>query len=180
MAAPQNLRRRAVLPGGPGNGISGGYEGGAAMPDDDMTPKGSISRRTALKGLAAGTAIAWTVPIVTTVESRAAAASNPVSQFICGTPGACGTFVACGSGGDCICAGNTAFGSLCVHGTTACADLVACNSDLTCADGVSLCVVDSCCGTPLCVPPSDWCAATGAAPRSAPTGSGPTLGSRAA
>jgi hypothetical protein len=151
------------------------------MPDEEEQRPRTISRRTTLKGVAAGTAIAWTAPILMSIESKAAAASNPVSEFICGTPGSCDNFASCGDPSlECVCAGNTSFGSLCVEASTPCAGLADCNSDLTCSDGISICVVNSCCVRAVCVPPTFFCAAATGAPRRGATPGGPTIASRAA
>jgi len=94
----------------------------------------------------------------------------------------CGTFIPCSSGNpDCVCVttqSGTTTGGLCVPGSTACAGLLPCDA----ATGAGcppdqLCAVNTCCGSPVCVPVSLTCTLT-SSPAPQAQGGGPTLGHR--
>lgn len=117
---------------------------------DDRRP----GRRAVIKGAAAGAIGVWSVPVVTSFTSPAFAAGsagnpNPECQ------GAnCATFIPCSSDNpDCVCTTTSSGGGFCVPGSTSCAVVGDCsgpNAD-QCPPG-SVCVVDTCCGRPVCVP----------------------------
>ena len=89
----------------------------------------------------------------------------------------CSTFVACDSTNpDCVCTTLFNGGGLCVPGSTSCVSLAACSADGGCPDG-SLCAVNTCCGTPVCIPVDLECSGSGATFRSF-SSDGPTIGGR--
>lgn len=112
--------------------------------DQDGTHPG-WSRRTVLKGAAAGTAL-WAVPSVTSLATRASAASAQpcAAAFVCGD-----NELLCG-GDQCLCIGTTS-------GAIVCSDLFAscggaCQSDTDCGPN-EVCQNDhsGCCGQ-VCIP----------------------------
>jgi len=80
----------------------------------------------------------------------------------------CTNFIPCNAGGSCASSGvcgalsddgvtNNA-GGLCVDGSTSCAALIECPNGVSdCPTDGSLCFIDSCCGSPVCVPPAAFC-----------------------
>lgn len=112
-------------------------------------------RRTVIKGAAAGAVGVWALPVVTSFTSPAYAAGSAGNPHPECQGAECGNFKNCSStSDDCLCFTTSSGGGLCFPGLTLCADLVACsgpNQD-QCPSG-SLCVVRSCCGYPICVPP---------------------------
>jgi hypothetical protein len=111
-------------------------------------------------------AVAWVTPVVTSLNTPAFAASGPTGG--CSDPGTCDPgFTQC-VGADCFCF-KTATGGVC--GSLAfCSDLTECGTNGECRAGF-VCVIESCCGTPVCVP---VCGSAGQGLRKA-AGSGPTL-----
>lgn len=95
---------------------------------------------------------------------------------------ACGTFVPCNEPTSCpspVCAAVAEGGGVCVEGSTSCGGLQACpGGTADCTEEGALCVVDTCCGGPVCVPPSTFCEQDGAPGGTAPVvpSEGPTLG----
>jgi hypothetical protein len=96
----------------------------------------------------------------------------------------CATFTTCNEGGSCgsngVCGSTAEGGGLCVDRTTSCGGLTGCpNGSSDCAPG-DICVVDSCCFTPVCVPSSTFCSdpAAGftALRQASPTTPGATIG----
>ena len=91
--------------------------------------------------------------------------SNPDPECAAAT---CFNYIPCNAGGSCDSTGvcgalsddgvtNNA-GGLCVDGTTQCAGLIGCPNGVSdCPADGSLCFIDSCCGSPVCVPPSAFC-----------------------
>jgi hypothetical protein len=92
----------------------------------------------------------------------------------------CLTFTTCKPGSSCgdagVCMTTAEGGGLCVDRATPCPGLVSCpNGTSDCPPG-EICGVDTCCGDPVCVPPSAFCRDAG--PMNAPTATtGPTIGS---
>jgi hypothetical protein len=73
----------------------------------------------------------------------------------------CANFTTCNAGGSCgssgVCGSTAEGGGLCVDGATSCGGLTACpNGSSDCSAG-DLCFVDSCCGSPVCVPNNRFC-----------------------
>jgi hypothetical protein len=69
------------------------------------------------------------------------------------TGATCATFTPCASGNlDCVCAGTPAGGGICVPGSTPCGGLTLCGPapEFACPTN-EVCVVDTCCGEPVCV-----------------------------
>jgi hypothetical protein len=106
--------------------------------DEEGTGRGSITRRTALKGIAAGTAIAWTVPAVMSFQSVAAAASAPgASGCVTCDAVACEGDTRCGPPGIvCFCSNtNGGTGACGCLDASAICPLPACATDADCASG---------------------------------------------
>jgi len=133
------------------------------------------SRREVLKkaGIAAG--IAWTAPVLFSFETPAGASAGSGSPTTTTTTtistgctgGTCGHLAGCSPNADCVCVQGSVLSGICLPGSLDCAALDLCNPDLSCPPG-SECVVDSCCGDPVCVPLSfaDQCP-PGSSPRGA-------------
>lgn len=129
----------------------------------EETPETSgIDRRSLIKKAAVGTAVVWTAPVVASFTTPAAAAGSGGPNPEC-RGATCGNFIACAEDPDCVCGTTAQGGGVCLDGTILCDNLVACTADNTCEDPNSVCFVGSCCGDPVCVPTSDFCApSTGA------------------
>lgn len=73
----------------------------------------------------------------------------------------CLTFTTCNEGGSCnlsgVCGSIAEGGGLCTDGSTVCAGLVLCPGGTSDCPASSICMVDSCCGDPVCVPSSQFC-----------------------
>ena len=71
----------------------------------------------------------------------------------------CGNLLPCNEPNSCptpLCFTTAEGGGLCAEGSTACAGLLPCQGTGDCPPG-SICVVRSCCGDPVCVPPEAFC-----------------------
>ena len=131
-------------------------QGGAVMPDD-VTPNG-MDRRRMLKQVGLGAAIVWTAPVISSIESRAAAASAP-GGGTCKRVSCCdGTNnpVGCAGTPADICAGPTLGQCFCgqaTEGQCVClldtSDFSSCTSSADCGPGRAC--VDTCLGT-VCLP----------------------------
>jgi len=94
----------------------------------------------------------------------------------------CENFIPCEPAGGCvmpICATIAEGGGVCVEGTTPCNSVDSCTSSDDCPDG--FCVVETCCGEPVCAPSYIWCVnipETAAATSVLLTDEVPTLGSK--
>jgi hypothetical protein len=116
---------------------------------DEVTTN-EVSRRSALKRLGAGAAVAWSVPTLLSLNAVASASPVPHPECVGAT---CATFIACSSANpDCVCV-TTDDGGFCVPGSTSCAGLAPCpgGTSAECPSG-SHCAVDTCCGSGVCVP----------------------------
>lgn len=142
------------------------------------------TRRSIVK---AGGAIAFTAPIVAAsislADLEASAPEEKKPRPISGNPdpgcrgATCATFIPCGPGGA-VCASTSSSGGFGVGGNTACSGLADCpDGQSDCGRG-ELCVVNSCCNRPVCVPRSagDNCLSGATAPAFGRP-SGPTIGS---
>ena len=89
-------------------------------------------------------------------------AAGDVCSAACTCPGpnpecagsVCGAFVPCNPGTACedpVCASTAEGGGACIEGTIVCEDLADCTATADCPDG-GPCVVDTCCGRPVCIP----------------------------
>jgi hypothetical protein len=94
----------------------------------------------------------------------------------------CFNFTGCNQGGSCsssgVCGSTAEGGGLCVDGNTACEGLRACNNGSSDCDPGDICIVNSCCTRPVCVPQARFCSMSpapraAAEPMSVPPG--PTL-----
>lgn len=142
----------------------------------------SPDRRTVIKGAAAGMAAVWTVPIVssfTTPAMAAGSAGNPNPEC---TGANCATFTpGCSTASaDCVCTSTATGGGFCVPGGTSCgAGSGACPGGQGDCQAGELCLVDTCCGGPVCIPINLGCppsaAGAGATGTYVPAGSG-TIG----
>ena len=97
----------------------------------------------------------------------------------CSNPQTCETFLFdCNPQGGCVlpvCASIIEGGGLCVEGATPCAGLATCSSNSDCPS--DRCLIDTCCGVPVCVPTASFCDDLG--PSSLPMNGGfiePTIG----
>jgi hypothetical protein len=123
-----------------------------------------ISRRKALKRVAAGTAVAWSAPILTSLSTPASARHlysecaghelvdcDPTTVQECNGP-PCPTF------GPCACVATTEGGSACINNWI-CDSRGTCNSSADCPNAGDVCVPGSgsCCGTNQCAPPCGTC-----------------------
>ena len=110
-------------------------------------------RRAVIKGAAAGAVGVWTLPVVTSFTSPAAAAGsagNPHPECVGAT---CGNFKNCSSTDpNCLCFSTSDGGGVCFRGDTFCVDFAQCVTSSDCPTG-SVCVVNSCCGYGICVTP---------------------------
>ncbi|MEW5875806.1 MAG: hypothetical protein AB1752_11585 [Candidatus Zixiibacteriota bacterium] len=93
----------------------------------------------------------------------------------------CGSYLPCNEPNDCsdpVCATTSAGGGVCVEGSTPCASLFPC-VDGNCPPGY-ICIVNSCCVDPVCVPESAFCEqlppGSQRTPQPPRTDDGPTLG----
>lgn len=128
---------------------------------------GGFSRRTMLKGIGAGTAIAWAAPALTTVGGRVMAQTSPACTDCAVGGNDCGGQTPCGDG--CTCLRRTGQRGCFCHEPISCGDprVVACTTDATCPAGWSC--TSSCCGSDLCHPP---CGATLGAQAAGPKSTG--------
>ncbi|MCW2621582.1 MAG: hypothetical protein JWL64_1184 [Frankiales bacterium] len=148
---------------------------------------GGHTRRTVIRGAAAGLAGAWAVPVITSFTSPAMAAGSvppPDDPNPECSGSSCANFIPCSSNADCVCGTTATGGGFCIPGTSACGSLTTCGAGNVCGPD-QVCLIDTCCGRPVCIPiaANQGCppsAPAGAAARSAPvervsTGAG-TLG----
>lgn len=116
---------------------------------DQRSPGRSITRRTMLKRIGAGTAIAWSAPILTSLRTPAFAQYGEVCE-LCGCLNEPGALV-CGqtpSGDDCVCARTSDRARcVCVQNDT----IAPCEAGDTCPAGqICVCLTDT--DATWCVP----------------------------
>lgn len=145
---------------------------------DEVVRREDVSRRSVIKRIGAGAAIAWSAPVLQSIAAPAFAQYGPDPEC---APAQCGTFVECSSANpDCVCISCEQGGGVCVPGSTSCASLTRCNSQADCPSD-SCCTHNSCCGgnPGVCVPFSlrDQCKDTAPASRRS-SSRGPTIASR--
>jgi hypothetical protein len=135
-----------------------------------------ISRRSAIKRIGVVGAVAWSAPVLSSMSAPAFAQGGSGPNPEC-AGASCTTFIPCSSGNpDCVCTTVFGGGGFCVPGSTSCGVTGPCGPAGECPDG-NLCVVDTCCGEPVCVPISLECeAGTGAAASARPSSGPGTLG----
>lgn len=128
---------------------------------------GGLSRRSMIKRLGAGAAVAWTAPALLSVNSSASASPACAGDdWLCGDP-----FTECGTGPDgqiCIC-DTTVEGATFCWQDTSCGSSPACNSSADCPPGWAC--VTSCCGT-SCLPACGTVQAAGSLDANGPTALG--------
>jgi hypothetical protein len=128
------------------------------MSDEDAVESTrGVSRRTALKGIGAGAAVAWTAPTLLSLSASGAAAGSAVPCQDCTNGGAaCEGIFACGNPGpgeECNCWVRADGNGNCCGGfgiNHQCSPANACGPNLSCPPGY-VCIA-SCCGN-ACVAP---------------------------
>ena len=124
----------------------------------DAEKRGEISRRTALKRMATGAAIAWSAPILTSLRTPAFATNGSPVCASCEGPLCSGAIPVCGQGADgfaCICVETVRGDCACINNFDACGLGDECSSDAGCPSDWR-CFLDQCCASPavgLCGPP---------------------------
>ncbi len=145
------------------------------MGEESFEAQSGLSRRELLKRMAAGSAIAWTAPVVSTFNSPAFAAGvvSPVCPecevgnfggFACGAGCTCQEIVRDGVGtGECFC-----------HQVISCGDprVVPCASDADCTEPGWRCTSNACFPEGGCVPPCGTQMAGAALDRAGATSAG--------
>jgi len=134
--------------------------------DDEQVTSG-ISRRSALKRIGAGAAIAWSAPVLMSINSRASAASD-----VCGGVNPCfhcGSGTHCHEGPLCLCSGRIDGGGCYCGENTPCGHTIHCDAEADCATlGPTWHCVPVCgCGSlgqQVCVPECGTVAFNGSAP----------------
>lgn len=117
------------------------------MPDQ---PEGLSRRKLMQRAGLAGVAV-WSAPLLTGLSPSASAASGVNPNPEC-APATCTTFIPCSSSNsDCVCTSTSGGGGFCVPGSTSCGIVGPCGPGFSCAAG-QVCVVNTCCGEPVCAP----------------------------
>ena len=106
-----------------------------------------ISRRKALKRVAAGTAVAWSAPVLTSLQTPAFAQYPRNCDWTCGQTQDCGT---CAGLPICRCNATTEGDVFCWDGCVGCGDAQPCSSSAGCPAG-ERCIPDNCCGVAICI-----------------------------
>jgi hypothetical protein len=139
----------------------------------------SPTRRTVVK---TGVKLAYVTPIVAaSFKLREASAQEVMSP---GNPNpecrgaTCGNFIPCGPGGGCVCFSTSSGGGFCATGSNPCAELVTCPGGQGDCPPDTICIVDSCCGEPVCQPLVFACVGDEAPPIRRGKVDGPTPASR--
>jgi hypothetical protein len=124
------------------------------MPEKDkgiLRGHEGISRRTMLKRIGAGAAVAWSAPVLTSLGTPAFAQTPICRQpcdYVCG-----GEITYCGSSScefpECACEQDTENNCMCAQ-NAGCDDLRPCTSSDDCING-GRCVFDTCCGGGVCI-----------------------------
>ena len=122
--------------------------------EDESTAK-SISRRSMMKRIGAGTAVVWAAPVLTNLASPANAQFNYGTCTDCAVDGDnCGGQVACGNTGSCSCLRTSDGGCFC-HEFSSCGALPTCTQQSDCQAGWA-CSLSCCSATDtdfFCHPP---------------------------
>jgi len=115
-----------------------------------------ISRRRLIQRLGVGTAVAWLVPVVTSLGSRAEAGAccpcTPPSgncDWVCGG-NLCQCGIGCGPLGAGYCSHDVDGNCFCWENSY-CAEVSDCTQNADCPPGYA-CIPDTCCFTPKCLP----------------------------
>jgi hypothetical protein len=122
--------------------------------EGDARPKGGVSRRRMLERIGAGAAVAWTLPIVTTIGTPALALPSPsgCEGQVCQPP--CDVLRPCHQPSNCACFPATDDPNhFCACGDIRdglCASFTPCDSNADC--GTDETCVESCCPTGICLP----------------------------
>jgi len=116
--------------------------------------RGGMSRRTAIKSVAAGTALAWAAPAITTMGGSAFAQDGSPLPACTGQDFQCDVVVECGTTGPltlCVC-DVTVEGDIFCWENFFCDGAQPCASSADCANLPGYTCVTTCCGT-TCAPP---------------------------
>ncbi len=118
---------------------------------------GPMTRREVLGKAGKYGAAAMATPLIASALVPAAAAAQSIVEPPFCARATCGSFIPCSTNPDCVCVafgGPSGRGDICLPGSTQCSTLVPCNpTDLSCPSG-SVCVINTCCNGPVCVPVS--------------------------
>jgi hypothetical protein len=126
------------------------------MSPEELEPKEGISRRRMIKRIGAGAAIAWSAPVLTTINTPALAQPYPtcIAEPDCGCSSPCNVPIPCMGRADCNCWVHASSRSCtCLHFTVSCGEFGLCPGGADSECGAGLCCVDTCCGftcTPAC------------------------------
>jgi hypothetical protein len=121
------------------------------MDETTHTEQGSgLSRRTMLKGVGIGTAVAWTAPAVLSVSGIAHADGSLTGP--CKDKFTCGNSAFCGANQQCLCTATTE-GDLFCSDNFSCDQVPTCTTSADCPAGQA-CQSDNsgCCGPGVCLP----------------------------
>ena len=139
-------------------------------------PEGRVSRRKIIQRIGAGTALAWSAPVLQSLASPVhAQGASPVPPTPCpqGVPcgDSCGNFGLCGSSpcplDTCHCSVNTEGNCFCWNNAF-CSDIDTCGSSSECQPGYE-CFENTCCGPQgVCLPNCGTCV-SGSSTRSGAT-----------
>jgi hypothetical protein len=114
-----------------------------------------IDRRAAIRRIGVVGAVAWSAPVVSSMSARAFAQAGTDPPGAC-TGGTCGAYAPCSADNpDCVCVMTTTEpgdGVFCMPGSTPCAGLALCPGGFQDCPPGELCVFETCCGEPVCVP----------------------------
>lgn len=125
------------------------------MSPEELEPKEGISRRRMIKRIGAGAAIAWSAPVLTSINTPAFASHEAcVVEETCGCSSPCNVPIPCLGRSDCNCWVHASSRSCtCLHFTFSCGEFGLCPGGQDSECGAGLCCIDTCCGftcTPQC------------------------------
>ena len=96
---------------------------------------------------------------LSSIDTSGCTGPNPNPEC---APATCENFVSCTGGvgeaacGTPVCASTAGGGGVCLEGSTSCSSLSGCTTSTDCPDG-GICAVNTCCGTPVCIPRNTFC-----------------------
>lgn len=152
-ASQRRRRKESSCLAGPTSRESPVSAGGGTVADGEFHDQGGVSRRKVIKRAAAGAAVVWATPVLTSMATPAHAAGTPKPCGTCGDD-LCGTVSEpCGEssfpGIPCLCAQKTDRTCACFQPVCDVGD--ACGNDSHCPPGFA-CVNPGCCGSTICAP----------------------------